>query len=231
MKKIILSVFALASTILSAQEYHWTSYNFTVAGEDVEIVGKLMGDYFSKDGSKAEGVSVFLFENHFNDSTVDFSHSIVFTGSLEAMGTQYSQDPSESWQLFLTKLGRYIKSHSSAAGKSLLSFGEIGTHPVQNVYWLRVDEPSKMANAFKTYNSKFNPDDRRVTLGSFNLGRSPSGETHYVLVGVDDFKTAMSTSKYREKNKTAQAAWKKYWEDAGKVKLIRSTTRLMLGKW
>ena len=96
MKKMLLSVFALATTILSAQEYHWSSYNFTVASEDVEIVGKLMGDYFSKDGSKAEGVSVFLFENHFNDSTVDFSHSIVFTGSLDAMGTQYSQDPSES---------------------------------------------------------------------------------------------------------------------------------------
>jgi hypothetical protein len=41
----------------------------------------------------------------------------------------------------------------------------------------------------------------------------------------------MSTSKYREKNKAAQAAWKKYWEDAGEVKLIRSTTRIMLGKW
>ena len=88
MKNILLCVFALVTTILSAQEYHWTSYNFTVAGEDVEIVGKLMGDYFSKEGSKAEGVSVFLFENHFNDNGVDFSHSIVFTGSLDAIGAQ-----------------------------------------------------------------------------------------------------------------------------------------------
>tara|TARA_B100000767_G_scaffold269871_1_gene292495 strand:- start:12992 stop:13687 length:696 start_codon:yes stop_codon:yes gene_type:complete len=231
MKNLFLSVFAFCTTILFAQEYHWTSYNFSVANEDVEVVGKIVGDYFGEEGSKSAGVSVFLFENHFNDNSINYSHSIVFTGSLNAMGAQYDQQPSAKWQLFLTKLNQYTEGHSSGAGRSLVSFGETGKHPIQNLYWMNVENPQKFAAAFKKYNSKFNPSDRRVTLGRFALGASPYGESHYVLVGVDDFKTAMSTWKYRETNKAASAAWKEYRDNRGEVEFIRSTTRVMLGKW
>lgn len=231
MKNLLLGVFTLYTTFLSAQEYHWTAYNFTVAAEDVEIVGKLMGDYFEVEGNKVAGVTVFLFENHFNDNEMNFTHSLIFTGTIDAIGAQYSQDPSAKWQLFITKMSQYITSYSSAAGRSLVSFGETGSHPIQNLYSMRVEDPGKFAEAFTKYNSKHNPSDRRVTLGRVSLGRSPAGETHYVLAGVDDFKTAMSPGSYRENNKAAKAAWKEYWENTGEVKLIRSSTRVMLGKW
>jgi len=231
MKKVLLGVFVLCTTVLFAQEYQWTSYNFSVANEDVEIVGKIVGDYFGEEGSKSEGVSAFLFENHFNDNSINFTHSIVFTGTLDAMGAQYNRDPNTKWDLFLAKLNQFTESHSSAAGTGLISFGEPGSHPVQNIFWLDVKNPQKFAAAFSKYNKKYNPSDRRVTLGSFGLGRSPHGETHYVLVGVNDFKTAFNTSLYRKNNKAAQAAWNEYWDNAGEVELVRSTTRVMLGKW
>ena len=57
---------------------------------------------------------------------------------------------------------------------------------------LKVDDASKFAAGFKNYHSKNNPEDRRVTLGKFRLRKSPLGESHYVLIGVNDFKTAMN---------------------------------------
>ncbi len=231
MKNLLLGVFALCTTFLSAQEYHWTAYNFTVATEDVEIVGKLVGDYFGVEGNKAAGVSVFLFENHFSDNGMNFSHSLIFTGSIDAIGAQYEMGTSAEWQLFLTKMSRYTNDYSSGAGSSVVSFGEPGSHPIQNLYSMRIVDQAKFAKAFTKYNSKYNPSDRRVTLGRVGLGSSPEGETHYILVGVDDFKTAMSTGSYRENNKAAKAAWNEYWENTGEVKLIRSSTRVMMGKW
>ena len=217
MKNVLLGVFALCTTVLFAQEYQWTSYNFSVANEDAEIVGKIVGDYFGEEGSKNEGVSVFLFENHFNDNSINYTHSIVFTGTLDAMGAQYNREPNPKWDLFLAKLNQFTENHSSGAGTGLISFGEPGSHPVQNIYWLDVKDPQKFAAAFSKYNKKYNPSDRRVTLGNFGLG--------------NDLKTAFNTSLYRKNNKAAQAAWDEYWDNAGEVNMVRSTTRVMLGKW
>lgn len=217
---------------LAAQEYYWTSYNFNVDAEDVEITAKLTADYFSQPGSKAEGVTVYLFETHFNDNETNWSHSLVFAGSLDAMGEQYSRGQNDSWNLYLTKIGQYAKSHSAASGNSLISYGEIGTHPIQNILWLDVNDAGKFAEAWKNYHGKFNPEDRRITLGQFRLGRSSMGETHYVLQGFSDFKSAFNPNKYREENKVAQKAWSEFYDVASKeVTILRSNTRIMLGKW
>ena len=94
---------------LKAQEYYWTSYSFNVDSEDTEIVAKLTNDYFSAENAKADGVSVYLFENHFHDSELSSSHEIVFAGTYDAMGNQYSQGENPSWDLYLAKLGQYTK--------------------------------------------------------------------------------------------------------------------------
>ena len=57
MKKFLL-IFIFSSSFLFSQEYYWTSYSFNVDPEDVETVGKLTDDYFSKEGSKSDGVTV-----------------------------------------------------------------------------------------------------------------------------------------------------------------------------
>ena len=111
MKKFILifTLVILSSLNSIAQEYYWTSYSFNVEAEDVEIVSKLINDYFSSPNSKADGVSVYLFENHFHDSSLSSSHELVFAGTYDAMGNQYSQGENTSWDLYLAKLGQYTK--------------------------------------------------------------------------------------------------------------------------
>lgn len=81
---LLLSLFT--TSFVFSQEYYWTSYSFNVSPEDIETVANLTDDYFSQDDSKKEGVSVYLFENHFSDSSNNASHSLVFAGTLNAMG-------------------------------------------------------------------------------------------------------------------------------------------------
>jgi hypothetical protein len=232
MKNLILCLLLLTSLNLVAQEYYWTTYSFDVEAEDEEIVTKLFNDYFSDTNSKAEGVSAFLFENHFADSANYASHTVAFTGTLDAMGNQYSQGENVSWVLFTTKLSRYITHHSAASGRSLISVGTPGSHPIQNLFIFKVENADKFAKGFKEYNNQFNPKNRRVTLGAFNLGRSSGGETHYVLIGVDSFKDAMNLGKYRDSNPAAKAAWEKYMNDIdGSVEVLRTQTRVMIGSW
>ena len=230
--KNFLLIFIFSSSFLFSQEYYWTSYSFNVDPEDIETVGKLTDDYFSKEGSKADGVTVFLFENHFRDGTINASHSLVFYGTQEAMGSQYSSGQNTDFQLYLTKMGQLTKSHSSAAGKSLISIGTPGNYPIQAVYWMKVQNASQFAKGFGEYQKKYAPKNRRVTLGSFNLGRSPYGETHYILVGVESFMEAFDVGKFRESNKSSMSAWVKFIEsNEGNVEFVRSTTRVMMGKW
>tara|TARA_S200000501_G_scaffold349474_1_gene365605 strand:+ start:133 stop:828 length:696 start_codon:yes stop_codon:yes gene_type:complete len=230
--KNLLLLFLFTTSFVFSQEYYWTSYSFNVSPEDVETVANLTDDYFSQEDSKKEGVSVYLFENHFSDSSNNASHSLVFAGTLNAMGEQYSPGENVNFQLFLTKIGQHIEDYSSASGRSLISFGAPGTHPVQNVYWFNVKNPSEYAESFKNYHGKFNPENRRVTLGAFSLGRSPHGETHYVLVGVDSFKEAFNLGKIREEDRAASAAWDKHMSNTRGIReIVRTHTRVMLGKW
>ena len=89
MKKLLL-LFLFSSSFLFSQEYYWSSYSFNLEPEDVETIGKLTNEYFSQEGSKAEGVTVFLFENHFRDDTINAFQSLDFCGIQESIGKQCS---------------------------------------------------------------------------------------------------------------------------------------------
>jgi hypothetical protein len=232
MKKLLMLLALVFTTSAFSQEYYWTTYSFNVEPQDEEIVTKLANDYFSSPNSKADGVTVYLFENHFKDNSINSSHQIAFTGTLDAMGEQYSQGENLSWNLFLTKLNQYTEAFSSAAGNSLISIGEPGSHPIQNIVWFDVENEAKFGAAWKKYFEEFTPKDQRKTLGKFRLGRSHFGETHYGLTGVNDFKTAFNSGLNNDGNKAAQAAWKIFMDEVeGIVKVIRTQTRVMIGKW
>jgi hypothetical protein len=208
MKKLLMLLALVFTTSMFAQEYYWTTYSFNVDPEDEEIVTKL------------------------KDNDINSSHQIAFTGTLDAMGNQYAQGENLNWDLFLTKLSQYTEAFSSAGGNSLISIGEPGSHPIQNIVWFDVENEAKFGAAWKKYFEKFAPKDQRKTLGKFRLGRSPLGETHYGLTGVNDFKTAFNPGISNNGNKAAQAAWEVFMDEVeGIVKIVRTQTRVMIGKW
>jgi len=214
-----------------AQSAIWTSYNFTVkTGSDAAVL-QLANDYFEEHPT-ADGVSAYLYENHFRDKNNDYSHSFIWAGTLEAMGDQYASDGGDAWQLFVTQLGQHIDNfHSAGMGNRVASINEKDTpSPIQMYFFLDVANAKKFKAAFDAY-VPYRPKNHHVMMGGFNAGRSPDGESHWVVVGVNSFKEAMDLAGYRTGNAKAEKAWDTYIANNGGVEVVRTGLRILLGSW
>lgn len=234
MKKLVLCALLLVAFSLNAQESYWTYYNFSVEQKNEAAVLKLVEDYFKE--NKQDGVTVRFFENHFNDSDNNYTHSIGFSGSLDAMGNQYSGVQSDKWDLFLTRVNQLIESSfSSSMGSIISTYGALDkVYPIQNYIYIHVNDTEAFLTARKKYFSSFNSDVRLTVLGNVSSGRSPHGETHMVIMGYKDFKSAMSGIDgllSADQVEARKKAWKEFGENHGGVQVIRSGTRILLGKW
>ncbi|MGB5229795.1 MAG: hypothetical protein WBN55_16120 [Eudoraea sp.] len=236
MKNLVLYLFLFAAFSANAQDFYWTYYNFSVEPKDEAAVLKLVEDYFKE--HKKDGVTVRFFENHFNDSDNNYTHSIGFSGSLEAMGAQYSGQQNDTWDLFLTRVNQHIKgSFSSSMGKGIATYGATeasAVWPIQHYLYIKVSDNDAFQTAREKYFSKFKSDVRLTVLGSVNSGRSPHGETHMVIQGYKDFKSAMAgidALLSPDQVEARRKAWKEFGETNGGVELIRNGTRILLGKW
>lgn len=234
MRKLILISTLFLGLICSAQEIHFTIYNFTVESQNVSTVFKLFDDYFSE--NKTEGVSVSLYENHFNDSDNNFTHAVVFAGSLDALGGMYSGVNNDTWNLFMARINQHMKEgFSSAAGRQISSHGNASTElRFQRYYLLDVDDMSKFESAHNAYTENNTPDGIINAMGNITLGRGPDGANTWVIVSYKDFKTALGGANIlrNEAQKQAnQIAWKERGENDGDVSLVRSGLRILLKSW
>ena len=227
MKKLLL-LSLLVTSVAFSQTRYWTSYNFTVETQNEATVYKLVDEYFKANPS-SENVNAYLYENHFKDHGNNYSHSFIWAGTLEGMGSQYSPRQDKDWELLLTKLNQLVdSSHSATMGNTVVNEGE--TKPIQRYFYVDVDEPQKYLTAFKKY-QKYRPKNQQVLMGSFSAGRSPDGESHWIIIGFDDMKSAMDPGAYIRNNAQAQKAWDEYRNNRGKSRLVRSGLRIMLGSW
>ena len=102
MKKVFFCLLVFMTFTLCAQESYWTNYKVVVEPQNVEKFYKLTNDYFT--ANKTEGVTMTLYENHFNDPGNNFIHVIGFSGSLDALGNMYANDGGAAWELYLIKV-------------------------------------------------------------------------------------------------------------------------------
>jgi len=234
MKKLLICLFLFLAIKIYAQESYFTIYNFTVAPQDVETIYKLTNDYYT--AHKPEGVTVSLYENHFNDSGNNFTHAIVFSGSFDAIGNMYSGGNNDTWNLFITKLNQHIKDgFSSAMGTAIASYGDTSVkHPVQRYILLHCEDTSAFDAAYKAFNSTTNPASRLTVMGNITAGVSPNGENRWVINGYTDFKAAiggndklLSGAALEARNK----GWDEFRANGGEVSIVRTGLRILLGQW
>lgn len=224
----------LVAFTISAQDTYFTVYNFTVPAENVSSVYSLMDGYFSK--NKAEGVTTTLYENHISDSGNNFSHSIVFSGSLDAMGAMYSGAENVKWELFLARVGMQIdEGFGSAMGRVIAAYGDASTpYPVQKYFLLDVEDGGAHTEAYEKYNSEHNPNGRMASMGNITSGHSPDGVNRWVINGFKDFKSALGGAgslRSDSEKEASREAWDEYRSTNGGVRLVRSGLRIQLGQW
>ncbi|TFG75413.1 MAG: hypothetical protein E4H26_06145 [Flavobacteriales bacterium] len=234
MKKLVTSLVLLMAIAINAQESYFTTYNFVVEPSQQSTIVKLMSDYFT--AHKREGVTVSLWENHFNDRDNNFTHAVVFSGSLDALGAQYGNDGGTEWMLFLTQVNQHIKEgFSSAMGTRLGNWGNMNTqYPVQNYFIVHVEDVPTFKAAYTTYQNSTPRKDWMNMWGSFSTGRGNDGGSHWAITGFKDFKSAIggAAAMMTEAEKTANdKAWKTFTETNGGAHLVRSGTRVLVGQW
>ncbi len=235
MKKAILILCLLGAFIMKAQESYFTVYNITVEPQNVSTISKLFDDYYSK--NKPAGVSVSLYENHFNDAGNNYTHSVVFGGSLENLGNMYGGGgDNASWDLFLTRINQHIKDgFSSAMGVRLHTFGDTGQpHPFQHYILVDAENASKMAEAWAKMNGATNPADRLTMMGTVTVGQGPDGANVWVINAFKDFKSAMggiNTMMTPQQKQARDKAWDEFIANNGGGHVVRSGMRILMKTW
>jgi hypothetical protein len=234
MKKLILISTLFLGLICSAQEIHFTIYNFTVESKNVSTVFTLFDDYFSE--NKTEGVTVSLYENHFNDSGNNFTHAVVFAGSLDALGGMYSGGNNDTWNLFMERINQHMKEgFSSATGRQISSHGDAsGDLRFQRYYLLDVDDTAKFTSAHNTYAEGNVPKGMSLSMGNITLGQGPDGANRWVITSFKDFKSALGGAYILRSEAEREAndkAWSERVANDGEVSLVRSGLRILLKSW
>jgi len=234
MKRFFICLFFFVALKIYAQETYFTIYNFTVVPQEIETIHRLVNDYYT--AHKPDGITVYLYENHFNDSGNNFTHSIVFAGSLDAIGNMYSGANNDTWNLFITKINAHIKDgFSSATGRRIAGYGDTSTsHPVQRYIMLDVEDTDAFDAAYKAFNSKTNPEGRVTGMGNISAGVSPDGENRWVVNSYKDFKAAIGGD---DKLMTDQAraardkGWEEFIANNGGARIVRTGLRILIGQW
>jgi hypothetical protein len=234
MKKLILICALFCGLFCSAQDTYFTIYNFTVEAQNVSTVATLFNDYFSK--NKPEGVTVSLYENHFNDSGNNFSHSVVFTGTLDAIGGMYSRESSDTWDLFMARINQHMKEgFNSFTGRQISSHGDASADlRFQRYYILDVDDGDKFTSAHNTYAEGNVPNGMTMSMGNITLGQGTDGGNRWVITSFKDFKSALGGAYILRSEAQRDAnskAWEERRENDGDVSLVRSGLRIQLMSW
>jgi len=214
---------------------YWTAYNFNVKPGSEETVVNLFNQYFGNN-DLPEGITITLFENHFKDAEWNFSHQVLFNGSLDAMALQYSAVPTEKWLLFREKISRHTESHNSFMGEIDAAFasGDPSEFPIQRIYALDVNDYGKWISAYQKFNSKYNNPDRLTFAGNFTAGQKYEDGNAWIVNGFKDFKGALGgyfklPSKYSDEE--LQKAYADRMKNGGERKLVRGFLRIMLATY
>lgn len=227
-------MFVFLTFVINAQEGYWTNYHFVVTPEDESTVYKLMDDYFK--ANKPEGITVSLWENHFNDHGNNWTHSINFSGSLEDMGNFYNKDLGTTWDLMLVKLNQHIKEgYSSKMGTRKSHVGDLNqNYPVQKYFIVHADDGAAWDAAYNKFSKANNPIGVLNMMGNYSSGVSPKGENRWVINGFKDFKSAIgggSAMRTSAEQAATDKAWKVFRDTNGESHLVRSGTRVRVGQW
>lgn len=237
MKYLFVLLAWFVAFMAHGQERFFTLYSFTANPKDHGTVYQLVHDFYSK--NKPEGVTVSLYENHLSNAEDQSTHSIVFSGTLDALGVMYAGGPSESFELFLTRLNGHIsESGASVSGHSLSAHGDTSQpHPIQRVILLDVEDQANFLVEFNKFNTSHLHADMTVATGVIDIGHAPNGVNHWVVLGFKDFKSALGGATKMLSGAALDArnkAWDEYMDSLnshGGVKLVSSGLRIQLGEW
>lgn len=231
MKKFSLLIALFISVSLSAQMGYWTAYQMDIPGENQKAVVDLFDAHFAANPTP-DGVSAYLWENHFRSSENNYSHMFVWTGSAEALGKMYSTYDKD-WDLVISKVSRLTDDlHAAQQGNTMLAVNaDSDTRMFQRYYNLSANNAAAMEKAIEKVWSKNAYENRTYYMGKYKLGMGKEDATHWIWIGSNSIADVFMSDDDRADDAAYQKNFKTFYETSGGATMVSSGMLLLRGSW
>lgn len=231
MKKFSFLLLLFVSFNLSAQMGYWTAYQLTIPSENQKAVIDLFDAHF-KANPTPEGVTAYLWENHFRDKDNNFTHMFAWTGTAEDLGKMYSTYDKD-WDLVISKVSRLTESmHAAQQGNTMLAINaDTNTKMFQRYYNFAANNSEAMEKALEKVWSKNAYENRTYYMGRYKLGSGREDATHWIWIGSDSIADVFVSDDDRATDDAYQKNFKTFYETSGGATMINSGMLILQGRW
>ena len=228
MKKTLLLFSLFVSSFMFSQNVFWYDVLLEINATDTESAANLIDGFYSNH-TIAEDVSVVFSSIPLKGASEKATHMISITSeSSKSLADFRSSLSGAAWDVYVSKLGKYIKSSRSSAGKDLYSVNGGTANPIGQAWVFKVDNAA--ANTFVTAFGKLMKSikfDGSVGVGQIIHG-TDNGESMYVYATYADLNTAFN---FGAKNDSEAKAFSTFSETVKGSDLSKTFTRVLIKRY
>ena len=228
MKKTLLLFSLFVSSFMFSQNVFWYDVLLEINATDTESAANLIDGFYSNH-TIAEDVSVAFSSIPLKGASEKATHMISITSeSSKSLADFRSSLSGAAWDVYVSKLGKYIKSSRSSAGKDLYNVNGGTANPIGQAWVFKVDNAA--ANTFVTAFGKLMKSikfDGSVGVGQIIHG-TDNGESMYVYATYADLDTAFN---FGAKNDSEAKAFSTFSETVKGSDLSKTFTRVLIKRY
>ena len=223
MKKLLLLFSLLLSINGFSQNIYWFDVIIDVDGGNASNVAELITDYYSSI-KIPEDVSVSFSSIAMKGNNFKGTHILsMFSQSAKSLADFRGSLNGPSWELYVSKVRKYIKSSRRSAGVGLLNFNLDKPEPIGQAWVFKVKNQPSFAAAFgKLMKSSRTPG--LVSMGQIVHG-SDNGENMYIYLTYPDLESAF---KFGPDNKKEQEAFATFQKEISNSTYSQTFTRVLI---
>ena len=210
MKKILLLFSLLLSIDSFSQNIYWFDVTIDVDGGNAYNVAELVTDYYSSI-KIPEDVSVSFSSIAMKGNNFKGTHILsMFSQSAKSLADFRGSLNGPSWELYVSKVRKYIKSSRRSAGVGLLNFNLDKPEPIGQAWVFKVKNQPSFAAAFGKLMKSSKPPGL-VSMGQIVHG-SDNGENMYIYLTYPDLESAFKFGPDNKRSKRHLQLFKRKYQ-------------------
>ena len=191
MKNYLLTLLLLLSFSLSAQDQIvWNQAGVVANNGYGADLAQTMDDFYGSI-EIPEGASVSLVQVYHSGLGHEPTHYINYAGTVDGLVALRQLRSGSEYNAYVNEFSKYGKTISNTHGRTFMRFNaDDSDDPIAQVWEWRVEDQAAFVKAFSELIETFKPDGY-MSLGGMFGGISKEGESHYVYVTHDDYKSML----------------------------------------
>ncbi|MAW08745.1 MAG: hypothetical protein CBD60_00320 [Flavobacteriaceae bacterium TMED200] len=223
MKKLLLLFSLFISFTIFSQNIYWLDVTIDVDGGNASSVAELVTAYYSSI-KIPEDVSVSFSSIAMKGNSFKGTHILsMFSQSAKSLADFRASLKGPKWDLYISKMGKYVNSARRGAGVGLLNFNLDKPQPIGQAWIFKVkNQPSFVASFGKLMKSTKTPG--LVSMGQIVHG-SDNGENMYIYLTYPDLESAF---KFGPDSKKEQEAFATFQKEISSADYSQTFTRVLI---